>query len=91
MPKDLKCTLHSFVTASVVWGLQFGTVIDVLIPRPAPEGQPPPSGLGKVFINFAEKEGAVNSFRVMHGRRFGGRTVVASYVQEADYAAGNLD
>ena len=79
------------MTACVVWGLQFGTVIDVLIPRPAPEGQPPPSGLGKVFINFAEKEGAVNSFRVMHGRRFGGRTVVASYVQEADYAAGNLD
>lgn len=64
---------------------------DVVIPRPAPEGQPQPSGCGKVFIEFAQKEDAINAQKVLHGRRFGGRSVVATYVQETDYAAGNLD
>lgn len=70
---------------------QFGQVANVLIPRPAPPGQPQPRGLGKVFVEFGDRDGAIAAQRVLHGRRFGGRTVIATFLQEDAYAAGNLD
>jgi splicing factor U2AF 65 kDa subunit len=66
-----------------------GSVVAVAIPRPTP-GAPPPPGLGRVFVTFTDPAGAVAAAAALHGRRFGGRTVVASYGNEADVAAGRL-
>lgn len=63
----------------------------VIIPRPPPPGQPAPPGLGKVIVEFADVAGAVKAQSVLNGRRFGGRTVVATYLTEGQYAAGQLD
>jgi splicing factor U2AF subunit len=70
---------------------QFGQVTAVVIPRPPAPGQPAPPGLGKVIVEFADVAGAVKAQSILHGRRFGGRTVVATYLSEAQYAAGDLD
>lgn len=35
--------------------------------------------------------GAFYGLQVLNGRRFGGRTVVATYLSQAAYAAGQLD
>jgi splicing factor U2AF subunit len=71
--------------------LQFGQVQAVVIPRPALPGQPAPSGLGKVIVEFADVGGAMAAQKVLNGRRFGGRTVVATYLAETAYTAGQLD
>jgi splicing factor U2AF 65 kDa subunit len=70
--------------------VQFGKVVKVTIPRPAAPGQPTPPGVGKVIIEFTEVEAAVKAQRSLHGRKFGGRAVIASYVTEQDYEAGRL-
>ena len=70
---------------------QFGQVQAVVIPRPPPPGQAPPPGLGKVIIEFADVSGAMGAQKTLHGRRFAGRSVVATYLSEAAYAAGQLD
>jgi splicing factor U2AF subunit len=68
-----------------------GPVADVIIPRPPKEaGAPPPPGVGRVFISFADPAAAVAAAAALHGRRFGGRAVVASYMDEADFSAGRL-
>jgi splicing factor U2AF subunit len=71
--------------------VQFGQVNLVVIPRPPPVGQPAPPGLGKVVVEFADVAGAVKAQSVLNGRRFGGRTVVATYLTESQYEAGQLD
>ncbi|CAL8465202.1 g4737 [Coccomyxa elongata] len=71
---------------------KFGAVVNVLIPRPVTDpAQPQPRGVGKVFIEFADKDGSVAAQRILNGRRFGGRSVIATYLGEEDYAAGNFD
>ncbi len=70
---------------------QFGAVQQVLIPRPAPAGQPQPPGLGKVIVAFEEVSAASSARNVLNGRKFGGRVVVCSYLSEEAYAAGQLD
>lgn len=70
--------------------MQHGKVVKVTIPRPAQDGQPAPPGVGKVIVEFMTVESAVKAQRSLHGRKFGGRAVVASYVTEEDYEAGRL-
>jgi splicing factor U2AF subunit len=71
--------------------LQFGQVNNVIIPRPTAPGTPAPSGLGKVIVEFADDSGCTAAYRVLNGRRFGGRTVVATYLPEQSYMAGQFD
>jgi splicing factor U2AF subunit len=70
---------------------QFGAVQQVLIPRPAPEGQPPPPGLGKVIVAFEEVSAAASARSALNGRKFGGRVVVATFLSEEAFNAGSLD
>ncbi|KAK9836998.1 hypothetical protein WJX81_005606 [Elliptochloris bilobata] len=70
---------------------KFGTVQQVLIPRPAAPGQPPPSGLGKVVVAFEEISAASSARNVLNGRKFGGRVVVCTFLSEEAFAAGQLD
>lgn len=71
--------------------LQYGQVVSLVIPRPPMPGNVPPSGLGKVVVEYATVEAAGQAQVAMHNRRFAGRTVTAVYLNEANYAAGNLD
>ena len=32
--------------------VQYGQIVNLIIPRPSPPGQAPPSGLGKVIIEY---------------------------------------
>ena len=61
-----------------------------MIPRPPVEGQLPPPGLGKVIIEYADVDGAVAARNAMHGRKFAGRTVVATFLPEDLYSAGQF-
>jgi len=64
---------------------KYGTVKDIVIPRPA-EGMDV-KGVGMVFVEY-EAEGSASSARAaMHGRKFGGNTVVATFFPETRYAA----
>jgi len=71
--------------------VQFGQVNNVIIPRPTAPGTPAPSGLGRVIVEFADDNGCTAAYRVLNGRRFGGRTVVATYLPEQSYMAGQFD
>lgn len=77
--------LHGFPS------LQYGPVLNLIIPRTPPMGGPPPSGLGKVIIEYPEADSASKARMAMHNRRFAGRTVTAIYLNENSYLAGNLD
>lgn len=74
-----------------VSALQYGQVVNIIIPRPPPPEVGPPSGLGKVIIEYPDSDSAAKARAAMHNRRFAGRTVTAKYLNEANYAAGNLD
>ena len=63
---------------------------NIVIPRPPAEGQLPPPGLGKVIIEYADVNGAVAARDAMNGRKFAGRTVVATFLPEEQYAAGQF-
>ena len=65
--------------------------MNLIIPRPGPPEMPPPSGLGKVVIEYPDTESAAKARAAMHNRRFAGRTVTAKYLDEGQFAAGNLD
>jgi splicing factor U2AF subunit len=67
-----------------------GPVENILIPRPMP-GNPTPAGLAKVIIVFTDMNGSVKARNAMHGRRFAGRTVTASFLSEDMYNLGQFD
>lgn len=44
----------------------------------------------QVIVEFADVTAAMGGRQSMHGRRFAGRTVVATHISEAAYAAGQF-
>lgn len=66
--------------------LQYGPVRQITIPRPGA-----PSGVGKVILNFEDVQSAMAAQRVMNGRKFAGRTVIATFMTDDQLAAGSLD
>jgi len=66
---------------------KYGKVETLLIPKPTDENT---SGLGKVIIKYTSSFDAGKAKAAMHGRRFGGKTVEAVYISEANYSAGVL-
>jgi hypothetical protein len=69
---------------------KYGDLLKVVIPRPTAE-QPHPVGLGKVIIEYTDMQAAVKARNAMHGRKFGGHVVAATYLQEEDYASGEYN
>ncbi|GAV74428.1 RRM_1 domain-containing protein/RRM_5 domain-containing protein/RRM_6 domain-containing protein [Cephalotus follicularis] len=63
---------------------KFGTLVNVVIPRPDPNGELM-SGVGKVFLEYADTLGCSNARNALSGRKFGGNTVSASYYPEEKY------
>jgi splicing factor U2AF subunit len=58
---------------------KYGTVLELRIPRPAPEGEEGPrtDGLGRVYVHYSSLEEAGAAKAALHGRKFGGKAVVA--------------
>jgi splicing factor U2AF subunit len=69
---------------------KYGQVTHIIIPRPAPDGSKQ-SGVGKVIIEFIDVNASVKARNAMHGRKFGGRSVVATYLPEEKFLAGDYD
>jgi len=67
-----------------------GAVTDVLIPRPGVVGATA-AGVGRVYVAFGGVAAAVAAHGMLDGRKFGGRAVVAAYMDEAAFAARKLD
>ncbi|GFH05877.1 U2 snRNP auxiliary factor large subunit, partial [Haematococcus lacustris] len=58
-----------------------GALKRVIIPRPT-ASVPNPPGVAKVIIEYDDMASALRARNAMHGRKFGGRTVVATYLPE---------
>ncbi|KAJ4878489.1 Splicing factor U2af large subunit B [Raphanus sativus] len=71
-------------------GGKFGNLVNVVIPRPNPDRDATP-GVGKVFLEYADLDGAAKARSGMNGRKFGGNQVVALYYPENKYAQGDYE
>ncbi|XP_024024050.1 splicing factor U2af large subunit B isoform X1 [Morus notabilis] len=63
---------------------KFGSVVNVIIPRPDQNGETI-SGVGKVFLEYADAVGCANARNVLNGRKFGGNIVHAVFYPEDRY------
>ncbi|XP_044469943.1 splicing factor U2af large subunit A isoform X2 [Mangifera indica] len=71
-------------------GGKFGALVNVVIPRPSPNGELLP-GVGKVFLEYADVDGASKARSGMNGRKFGGNQVAAVFYPENKFAQGDYD
>ncbi|XP_022150448.1 splicing factor U2af large subunit B-like isoform X3 [Momordica charantia] len=70
-------------------GGKFGTLVNVVIPRPRPNDMAP--GVGKVFLEYADIDSATKARAGLNGRKFGGNQVVAVFYPENKFAQGEYD
>ncbi|CAA3018354.1 splicing factor U2af large subunit B [Olea europaea subsp. europaea] len=66
---------------------KFGTLVNIVIPRPNPNGEPTP-GVGKVFLEYADIESATKARQGLNGRKFGGNQVEAVFYPENMFSEG---
>ncbi|CAN1225060.1 Splicing factor U2af large subunit B [Linum perenne] len=71
-------------------GSKFGTLVNVVVPRPQMDGSVS-SGVGKVFLEYADTDGSTNARAGMNGRKFGGNEVVAVFYPENKYYGAEYD
>ncbi|KAK1275769.1 Splicing factor U2af large subunit B [Acorus gramineus] len=71
-------------------GRKYGNLVNVVIPRPHPNGEPTP-GVGKVYLEYTDVDGAMKARQGLHGRKFGGNSVVAVFYPENKFAEGVYD
>ncbi|KAG8381450.1 hypothetical protein BUALT_Bualt06G0123200 [Buddleja alternifolia] len=69
---------------------KFGSLVNVIIPRPHPNGEMAP-GVGKVFLEYADIESATKARQGLNGRKFGGNQVVAVFYPENKFSEGDYD
>ncbi|KAG6551141.1 hypothetical protein Mapa_007376 [Marchantia paleacea] len=67
---------------------KFGNLVSVVIPRPRTDGEEVP-GVGKVFVEYADTQGAIKAKTALHGRKFSGNSVVAVYYPEDKFSNGD--
>ncbi|KAM7525106.1 hypothetical protein LguiA_015008 [Lonicera macranthoides] len=67
-------------------GGKFGDLVNVVIPRPSPNGDQV-QGLGKVFLEYSDTSSCANAREALNGRRFGGNVVTAVYYPEDKYTS----
>ncbi|XP_020696785.1 splicing factor U2af large subunit B-like isoform X1 [Dendrobium catenatum] len=71
-------------------GGKYGALVNVVIPRPSPNGETNP-GVGKVFLEYVDPDGAMKARQGLHGRKFGGNQVVAIFYPENKFALREYD
>ncbi|KAL5715196.1 hypothetical protein ACHQM5_017053 [Ranunculus cassubicifolius] len=71
-------------------GGKYGNLVNVVIPRPRPDGEPSP-GVGRVFLEYADTDGASKARAGLNGRRFSGNQVIAVYYPEDKFLQGEYD
>ncbi|KAI3768059.1 hypothetical protein L2E82_18491 [Cichorium intybus] len=69
---------------------KFGRLVNVIFPRPNNDGNPA-SGVGKVFLEYADTENATKARAGLNGRKFGGNQVVAKIYPENKFNEGEYD
>ncbi|KAA8547333.1 hypothetical protein F0562_003803 [Nyssa sinensis] len=69
---------------------KYGTLVNVVIPRPKPNGEPSP-GVGKVFLEYVDIDSATKARTGLNGRKFGGNQVVAVFYPENKFNQGDYD
>ncbi|XP_028775578.1 splicing factor U2af large subunit B [Neltuma alba] len=69
---------------------KFGTLINVVIPRPNGTGEAYP-GVGKVFLEYSDSTGSLAAKNALNGRKFGGNAVSAFYYSEEKYYSMEYD
>ncbi|CAL9071264.1 unnamed protein product [Musa textilis] len=67
---------------------KFGSLVNVVIPRPGPTGGAI-SGVGKVFLEYANVSESARAKVALHGRRFGENVVSAAYYSEEKFSTGD--
>jgi splicing factor U2AF subunit len=67
---------------------KYGSLIKVVIPRPDPSGAPR-QGVGKVFVEYADTMSSAKAKQALHGRKFGGNAVVATFYREERFHSGD--
>jgi len=60
---------------------KYGAVVSVFIPRPGKDA----AIIGKVFCEFAELQGAQSAEKGMKGKKFSGRMILTTYMNEQDF------
>ncbi|KAK6917531.1 RNA recognition motif domain [Dillenia turbinata] len=65
-------------------GAKYGTLVNVVIPRPNPDGEQN-HGVGKVFLEYADTAGSASARSALSGRKFAGNIVTAIYFPEDKY------
>ncbi|CAL5412209.1 unnamed protein product [Camellia sinensis] len=73
-------------------GEKFGVLVNVIIPRPSPNGGEQVPGVGKVFLEYSDATSCAKAKDSLSGRKFGGNVVTAVYYAEdkfynRDYSA----
>ncbi|KAL4368432.1 hypothetical protein GQ457_05G006610 [Hibiscus cannabinus] len=77
-------------------GGKYGALVNVVIPRPNPngEGEALP-GVGRsmfnVFLEYSDVEGCRKAQAAMNGRKFGDNQVIAAFYPENKFAQGDYD
>ena len=73
----------------------FGTVKDIVIPRPHPETNSPtskqPSGVGKIFVIYENDEASSAAQKALSFRKYNSRCVLTSFYDEELFENGHLD
>eukprot|EP01023_Acetabularia_acetabulum_P035091 TRINITY_DN3306_c0_g1_i6.p1 TRINITY_DN3306_c0_g1~~TRINITY_DN3306_c0_g1_i6.p1 ORF type:complete len:227 (+),score=49.16 TRINITY_DN3306_c0_g1_i6:47-727(+) len=67
---------------------KYGELERIFIPRPLGLVDQTQSGIGKVVLIYADSSGAKNARETLNGRKFGGRTVRAYYLDEDQFNNG---
>ncbi|CAA0836727.1 Splicing factor U2af large subunit A [Striga hermonthica] len=67
---------------------KFGSLVNVIIPRPLASGEMPP-GVGKVFLEYSDIESSTKARLGLNGRKFGGNQVVAVFYPENKFSEGD--
>ncbi|XWS29316.1 hypothetical protein CRYUN_Cryun24cG0018600 [Craigia yunnanensis] len=71
-------------------GGKYGALVNVVIPRPNPNGEPLP-GVGKVFLEYSDIEGSRKAQAAMNGRKFDKNQVIAVFYPENKFAQEEYD
>ncbi|KAF8012469.1 hypothetical protein BT93_I0592 [Corymbia citriodora subsp. variegata] len=71
-------------------GRKFGNLVNLVIPRPRPDGEPSP-GVGKVFMVYADVEDSAKACTGLSGRKFAGNIVQAGFYPENKFAQGDYE